>query len=139
MAVSKNYIEMESDVIKLNLIQWVAGLKDPAVLKKLLEIKSESVPGDYVEEPQAAYRKKKTSSTFPLESLITIDPEIMSGTPVFTGTRVPVRSLFDWLETETLEEFLDNFPSVSKGQALGLLHFTVELITSEISQYEVTT
>ncbi|HXG85127.1 MAG TPA: DUF433 domain-containing protein [Pyrinomonadaceae bacterium] len=40
---------------------------------------------------------------------IRIDPEIMSGTPVFDGTRVPVRSLFDWLETETLDEFLDNF------------------------------
>lgn len=35
-----------------------------------------------------------------------IDPEIMGGTPVFSGTRVPVESLFQWLETETLEEFL---------------------------------
>ncbi len=54
-------------------------------------------------------------------ALITIDPEIVSGTPVFTGTRVPVKSLFDWLETETSEEFLENFPSVSREQASGIL------------------
>lgn len=61
---------------------------------------------------------------------ITIDPEIMSGTPVFDGTRVPVRSLFDWLETETLDEFLENFPTVSRAQALSVLHFAETLVTS---------
>ncbi|MBC7899868.1 MAG: DUF433 domain-containing protein [Saprospiraceae bacterium] len=55
------------------------------------------------------------------ESVITFDPEIMSGTPVFQGTRVPVQSMFDWLETETLDEFLDNFPSVSREQAIEVL------------------
>jgi uncharacterized protein (DUF433 family) len=43
---------------------------------------------------------------------ITVDTDIVSGTPVFTGTRVPVQSLFDWLETETMDEFLEIFPSV---------------------------
>jgi uncharacterized protein (DUF433 family) len=52
---------------------------------------------------------------------ITIDPETMSGTPVFTGTRVPITSLFDWLQTETLADFLDNFPSVSQQQAIAVL------------------
>ena len=52
---------------------------------------------------------------------ITIDPEIVSGTPVFTGTRVPVRTLFDWLETENLDAFLENFPSVSRAQAVAVL------------------
>jgi uncharacterized protein (DUF433 family) len=52
---------------------------------------------------------------------ITIDPETMSGTPVFTGTRVPITSLFDWLQTETLADFLDNFPSVSQQQAMAVL------------------
>lgn len=61
---------------------------------------------------------------------INIDPEIMSGTPVFDGTRVPVQSLFDWLETETLDEFLENFPTVSREQALEVLRFAEELITS---------
>lgn len=54
--------------------------------------------------------------------LITIDPEIHSGTPVFAGTRVPVKSLFDHLEAgESLEAFLDNFPSVSRELAIAVL------------------
>ena len=56
-----------------------------------------------------------------VDNVICIDPEIMGGTPVFSGTRVPVQSLFDWLETETIDEFLDNFPSVSRDQALSVL------------------
>ncbi len=47
------------------------------------------------------------------------DPEILGGTPVFVGTRVPVQSLFDYLEGgETLDEFLRQFPSVRREQAL---------------------
>lgn len=69
-------------------------------------------------------------------SLITIDPEIMSGTPVFTGTRVPVKSLFDWLETETLDEFLENFPSVSREQALAVLHLAKALVIAKEVQHE---
>ena len=54
--------------------------------------------------------------------VIHIDPEIQSGTPVFAGTRVPAASLFDWLEGgATLEEFLDNFPSVAREQAIAAL------------------
>ena len=55
-------------------------------------------------------------------SVVRSDPEISGGTPVFCGTRVPVQSLFDYLECgETIEHFLDQFPSVSKGQALAAL------------------
>ncbi len=55
-------------------------------------------------------------------SVIHVDPEIQSGTPVFAGTRVPAASLFDWLEGgATLEEFLDNFPSVTRDQAIAAL------------------
>jgi uncharacterized protein (DUF433 family) len=50
------------------------------------------------------------------------DPEILGGTPVFVGTRVPVRSLFDYLEGgESIEEFLHQFPSVSRDQATAAL------------------
>jgi uncharacterized protein (DUF433 family) len=50
------------------------------------------------------------------------DPEILGGTPVFRGTRVPLQALFDHLEGgETLEEFLDGFPSVSREQAVAAL------------------
>ncbi len=53
---------------------------------------------------------------------VRIDPEIMSGTPVFAGTRVPVQNLFDYIEGgEPLSEFLDDFPSVSKNAALAVL------------------
>lgn len=65
-----------------------------------------------------------------VDHAITIDPEIMGGTPVFTGTRVPVQSLFDWLETESLDEFLENFPTVSREQAIEVLHFAENLVTS---------
>jgi len=54
--------------------------------------------------------------------VIHVDPEIQSGAPVFVGTRVPAASLFDWLEGgATLEEFLDNFPSVAREQAIAAL------------------
>ena len=48
----------------------------------------------------------------------TFDPEILGGTPVFVGTRVPVKSLYDYLEAgDSLDEFLDSFPSVTRDQA----------------------
>ena len=54
--------------------------------------------------------------------LISTDPEVLGGTPVFKGTRVPVRTLFDCLEDNyTLDQFLECFPSVSKQMALELL------------------
>jgi len=50
------------------------------------------------------------------------DPDILSGTPVFVGTRVPVQSLFDYLEGgDTLDEFLRQFPSVRREQAIAAL------------------
>ena len=56
------------------------------------------------------------------KNLITRSKDILGGTPVFTGTRVPVRALFDYLEAgRSLDEFLDDFPSVGKTQAIGIL------------------
>ena len=56
------------------------------------------------------------------QSIVHSDPEISGGTPVFRGTRVPARTLFDYLEGgESLEEFLDQFPSVTRVQALAAL------------------
>lgn len=56
------------------------------------------------------------------EQLITVDPEIHSGTPVFAGTRVPIKTLFDHLEAgDALEVFLDDFPSVSRELAIAVL------------------
>lgn len=54
--------------------------------------------------------------------LITIDPEILGGAPVFKGTRVPVRTLFEYLENDySLEEFLECFPSVTRELARRVL------------------
>jgi uncharacterized protein (DUF433 family) len=60
---------------------------------------------------------------------ITVDREIMSGTPVFTGTRVPVSALLENLEAGvSLDDFLDNFPTVTRHQAVRVLeHFRSEL------------
>ncbi len=56
------------------------------------------------------------------QSIISRDPEVMGGTPAFAGTRVPIKALFDYLETgESLETFLDDYPGVSKEQAVGVL------------------
>lgn len=57
-----------------------------------------------------------------LKELIIIDSEILGGQTVFKGTRVPVETLFDFLETGySLDEFLEKFPTVSKNQVIGLL------------------
>jgi len=56
-------------------------------------------------------------------------PDIMSGAPVFVGTRIPVRSLFDYLEGgDTLEEFLHQFPSVKREQAIAVLDAAYESV-----------
>jgi uncharacterized protein (DUF433 family) len=55
-------------------------------------------------------------------NLITVDPDIQSGAPVFAGTRVPIQNLFDYLgEGDSLDVFLKQFPSVTRGQAVGVL------------------
>ena len=54
--------------------------------------------------------------------LVSRDPEIMSGALCFTGTRVPVQNLFDYIEgSSSLEQFLDDFPSVSREKAVAVL------------------
>lgn len=65
------------------------------------------------------------------QRVINIDPEILGGTPVFFGTRVPIKNLFDYLEEgETVEEFLEDFPSVKKEQVIKLLEISRGLVES---------
>ena len=62
--------------------------------------------------------------------IINRDPDILSGTPVFMGTRVPIKALFDYLEAgDDLDEFLDDFPSVHKEQVLALLELARHNLT----------
>jgi uncharacterized protein (DUF433 family) len=59
------------------------------------------------------------------------DPEILGGTPVFVGTRVPFRNLIDYLErNHSLDEFLDSFPTVSREQAVAALEAAHEAVST---------
>jgi uncharacterized protein (DUF433 family) len=65
--------------------------------------------------------------------LITIDPEIMSGTPVFAGTRVPLQTLFDYIEGgDPLEEFLEDFPTVKRAHAIAVLEQSKDLLLAQL-------
>jgi uncharacterized protein (DUF433 family) len=66
-----------------------------------------------------------------LGQVINIDPEILGGTPVFNGTRVPIKNLFDYLEAgHTIDYFLDDFESVKRDQVLKLLDVSQKLLDS---------
>ena len=63
-----------------------------------------------------------------MQQPITRDPDIMHGTPVFSGTRVPVKTLFEYLENgESLDDFLEGFPSVPRELAIQVLEESKEL------------
>lgn len=68
-----------------------------------------------------------TSQTIVVHS----DPKILGGTPVFVGTRVPVRTLFDYLEAgDSLDRFLDQFPTVSRDQAVAALELARDALVA---------
>lgn len=72
--------------------------------------------------------------------VINIDPEIMGGTPVFTGSRVPIETLFDHLESGiTIDAFLDDYPTVSREQVVQVLELVGKLFTTDKIQqlYEI--
>jgi uncharacterized protein (DUF433 family) len=61
--------------------------------------------------------------------VVSVDPEIMSGTPCFAGTRVPARALVDYLEAgDPLDDFLEDFPTVSREQAIAFLEEASERV-----------
>lgn len=65
------------------------------------------------------------------QSVIHSDPEVLGGAPVFAGTRVPLRALIDYLEAgDSLNEFLDDFPSVTREQAVSALKQAAEIGSS---------
>ncbi len=64
------------------------------------------------------------------KSLVSRDPEVMSGALCFAGTRVPVKNLFDYVEgASTLDDFLNDFPSVTRQQAISVLEAARERLT----------
>jgi uncharacterized protein (DUF433 family) len=85
------------------------------------------------EKPVKVKRSRAAVLTFDEEQIarlpITVDPKAMSGAPVFRGTRVPVAALLDNLAAGlALDEFLDNFPTVSREQAIQVLEFYKETL-----------
>jgi uncharacterized protein (DUF433 family) len=78
------------------------------------------------------YSQKMERRMTTRKDIVVRDPEILGGTPVFRGTRVPLRTLFDYLEGgETLEEFLEGFPSVSREMAIAALEEAKELLSAQ--------
>ena len=65
-----------------------------------------------------------------IPNIITISPDIQSGTPVFAGTRVPVQNLYDYLlGGDSIDEFLQDFPSVKRKQVVQLIHLMEQIFT----------
>jgi uncharacterized protein (DUF433 family) len=71
------------------------------------------------------------------EPIITASPDVMGGTPVFAGTRVPVQTLVDYLKAgESISDFLEGFPSVAKEQVIAFLEEAEEQIIKMVAESE---
>ncbi|MCC5814911.1 MAG: DUF433 domain-containing protein [Leptospira sp.] len=69
-----------------------------------------------------------------MEQFITISPDVQSGTPVFFNTRVPIKNFFDYLSDGfTIDDFLDDFPSVTREQTLKILDLVCSMVTFQYS------
>lgn len=70
-----------------------------------------------------------------IEEIVSVDPDVVSGTPVFKGTRVPVRALLDHLEAgDPLDKFLADFPSVSREQAVRFIELAGEAVLTTLAR-----
>ena len=71
-----------------------------------------------------------------IDKLINKDPEILGGTPVFFGTRVPIRILIEYLEAgDRLDDFLESYPTVSRNQAIEVLERAKAVLTRKITAH----
>ena len=70
-----------------------------------------------------------------IESIITVRSDVMSGTPVFRGTRVPVKNLLDYLAAgDSLDDFLEQFPTVKRDQAVAVIEVAQELVLATANE-----
>jgi uncharacterized protein (DUF433 family) len=68
------------------------------------------------------------------QAVVSRDPEVMGGTPVFPGTRVPVQTLLDYIEAgETIDDFLEGFPSVTRAQVIAFLEEAKDRVVESAS------
>ncbi len=73
------------------------------------------------------------------KELVEVDPEKLGGTLVFTGTRVPIQNFFDYLEAgDGLDVFIDDFPTVTREQAVGVLKMSRRILLADYSQSRMT-
>jgi uncharacterized protein (DUF433 family) len=99
-------------------------------LARHLGVSGRRLVGSFTRQPDLRYNRGVKSS-----DLITVDPDILGGTPVFRGTRVPVKTLFDYLEDNfTLDEFLECFPSVTREMARGVLEQFESALVSDATK-----
>ena len=69
------------------------------------------------------------------QSVVKINPEIMSGAPCFAGTRVPIQNLIDYLEGgDSIEEFLEGFPTVSREQVIAFLEEAKDRVVAAVAE-----
>ena len=70
-----------------------------------------------------------------IDAIVSVSPDVMSGTPVFPGTRVPIKNLLDYLAAgDSLDEFLDQFPTVKREQAVALIELAEDLLLSRLDE-----
>jgi len=68
------------------------------------------------------------------KKIVSIDPEVMGGTPCFTGTRVPIQTLMDYIEAgDSIDEFLKDFPTVKRNQVIAFLEDATERVVAASS------
>jgi uncharacterized protein (DUF433 family) len=68
------------------------------------------------------------------QAVVSRDPEVMGGAPVFPGTRVPVQTLLDYIEAgETIDDFLEGFPSVTRNQVIAFLEEAKDRVVESVS------
>ncbi|MGH8430865.1 MAG: DUF433 domain-containing protein, partial [Solimonas sp.] len=92
-----------------------------------------TLPMCYIPDSRCQPMSGRPMTSLP-EPLITISPESLSGAPIFTGTRVPVQALFDYIEAgDPLDEFLDDFPNVSREHAVAMLEMARQAAIAEAS------
>jgi uncharacterized protein (DUF433 family) len=70
-----------------------------------------------------------------IDAIVSVSPDVMSGTPVFRGTRVPIKNLLDYLAAgDSIDEFLDQFPTVKREQVTALIELAEELLLSKMDE-----
>ncbi len=69
-------------------------------------------------------------------NIIQSDPEVLGGTPVFRGTRVPIQALFDYLESSTVEEFLIGYPHITREMVNEVINLAAQVVLNSQPSYD---